>query len=351
MDKNGMFLAAMLESASKAYAAGVATRVLEELPDLAEERGFAELSEEAELHIRLLGEASAAGRPELFAAEFAWLKVLYAARGQDWKRLDTELAAIKDEIVERLPPTSTDQVPHLVETARCRLAEAPTETPGFLEDGDGPHVDLARRYLLAILEGRGGDALALVLNAAETGTPIDALHDHVIVPVQSELGRMWQMGEVHVGDEHLGTATAEEALTLLRARIPRPAAGARKVLAAGTPGAAHDLGLRLAADRLRMAGWEAIVLGADMPSEDCARAVQDHGADLVAVSIPMLLNLRSGHELVTEIKGVARVPVLVGGRPFAEVDDLWEVVGADGSARGAADVVASAERLVQNRSA
>ena len=41
--------------------------------------------------------------------------------------------------------------------------------------------------------------------------------------------------------------------------------------------------------------------------------------------------------------------VLVGGSPFRIVDDLWDVVGADGFARDAVSALKVAEQLVSAR--
>ena len=349
MDKNGLFVAAMLDSASKAYAAGVATRELEEVPGLDGEKRFQELAAEAELRIGQLAESIAAGRPALFASEVAWLKVLYASRGQDWKRLELGLACLEAELLERLPASASGPVSEHVGVALRGLGQAPTELPSLLADERAPHAALARRYLLAILEGRPDEAISLALDAADSGVPIPDLHDHVILPVQVEIGRMWQMGEVHVGDEHLGTRRTEDVMTLLRMRIPAPGRGARKVLAAGAPGTIHDLGLLMAADRLRLAGWETIVLGADVPPSDCVRSAVDHGADLIAVSLPILLNLRSTFELTREMRSCTRIPVLAGGRLLVAVPDLWEVIGADAGVTTAAEAAAAAGRLVPEK--
>lgn len=345
MDKNGLFIAAMLDSASKAYAAGIATRILETTSD--DGVGFVELGEEAELRVRLLAESMAAGRPALFVHEVSWLKVLYASRGKDWRSLATELDCMEAELEDRLPGTVSGMVSAYTGAARDALPGAPETIDGFLDEG--PLQDVAQAYLGAILEGRARDAAEAVIAAAEGGVGIEDIHDRVIVPVQRELGRRWHLGEIRVADEHLGTRTTEEVLTLLRVRIPAPQSGARRVLAAGTPGSYHDVGLRLAADRLRLAGWDAILLGADTPVDEFPRSVTQYGVDLVAVSLPMTLNIREAHAVIVALRAESSVPVVVGGGPLAIVEDLWQVLGADAGASAASDVVAAADRALASR--
>ena len=345
MDKHGLFIAAMLDSASKAYAAGVASRVLDARPD-DETIAFSELSEEAELRLRLLAEAAAAGRPALFAYEMRWMRHLYDSRGKDWRLLDLELQSIESELAERLPPTGPEGfVSSFIAAARDELGvERPLPAP--MDFSAATHGKLAESYLEAILEGRTDDAIAEVTQAADGGVPIEELHDCVIVPVQREIGRRWHLGDLHISEEHLGTRTTAELIGLLRTRIPRPEPGARKVLAAGPSGSHHDIGLQMAADRLRLAGWAPIVLGADTPPDDFARAATRHDASLVAVSMPMTLNFRQTYAAINTVKSMCDTPIVVGGAPLGVVEDLWEILGADAGAPHASDVVAAADRAI-----
>jgi len=334
----------MLDSASKAYAAGIAARVLDALPD--SKLGFLELSEEAELRVRLMAESLSAGRPELLAHEFSWLKVLYARRGQDWRRLMSELDCMEAELVDRLPESVSPLVATHTSAARARLGEA--ESGGGFLEGEGPHRELARTYFDAIIAGRPQAGSDAVISAAEEGVAIDELHDYVIVLAQQEIGRLWHEGELVVADEHLATRTTEQLLTLLRTYLPRPKESARRVLAAGAPGSYHDIGLQMAADRLRQAGWTPVVLGADTPIDEFPRAAMHYDVDLVAMSLPMTLNIRQSHAAIGALRADTSIPVIVGGAPLAVVPDLWAVMGADGGTASASEVVAVAERVVSS---
>ena len=70
----------------------------------------------------------------------------------------------------------------------------------------------------------------------------------------------------------------------------------------------------------------------------------------MALSAGLGLNIRATAELVASIHAShADVPVIVGGPPFSELPDLWQTVGADGSASDAAGAVREGERLVATR--
>ena len=88
MDDRGQFTATLLDSGSRAYAAGAVARLQEDPASqgLLDAFGFASLVADTEVRLRSLAEALAAGRPELFQHDVKWLEATYEAR-----RVPTEL--------------------------------------------------------------------------------------------------------------------------------------------------------------------------------------------------------------------------------------------------------------------
>lgn len=348
MNEQGAFVAALLDSSRRAYAAGAVLRLQEEAPEVFEAAGvgFNELVADAQLRLEHLAEALACGRTEIFALDVAWLASTYAARHLPLTLLEQTLSALKEELEESLPADAADICrPYLVAGIR-RAAEAPP-APDSLLDAEEPLVDVARRFVLAVLEGDRAQAESIVLEALDGGASIPDLHLHVILKAQMEVGRMWQTGEVHVGGEHFGSRIVEDVLAQMRARMPRAASTGRTVLIASVAGNLHDIGPRIVADHFEMSGWRAIFLGANMPATDLVQAVADFEPDVVALSAGLGINVRAVAQAVEAVRSAfPAVPVLVGGRPFALVDDLWKDVGADGCAPEAAAAVERARALL-----
>ena len=68
---------------------------------------------------------------------------------------------------------------------------------------------------------------------------------------------------------------------------------------------------------------------------------------LVALSAALGLQVRTVAALIAVLREqLPKIPILVGGGPFARVPDLWRSVGADASASDAGSAVSEAERLV-----
>ena len=350
MNQQGQLLASMITSSAKGYAAGVVDRQLQVQPDVFErygERGYADLAGDTEIRLLELSEALAAGTPELLTQQVSWLVVALTARGVDIECLRVNLRCIAEELQANLPAGTADLAVDYLQQASAALDTAPTELPSRLAV-DAPHIDLARRYLLAVLETRRDDAIGMVMEAFAAGTSVADIHRHVISATQAEIGRMWQMAEIHVGEEHYATAVASQAMAQLRPAMPRGASNGRRVLCTALGGDLHDLGLQMVSDAFERAGWQSILLGASTPSVDLLHSLRDFEADLLAVSTMVGSEMRATASLIETVRqhGHARIPILVGGMPFSAIPDLWRAVGADGSAHDAEHAVEVATRLV-----
>lgn len=349
MNEQGQFTAKLLDSAVRAYAAGAAGRMRDSSGaprGLLELWSFDAVAADMQVRIRHLAEALAVGRPEVFALDVQWLIEGYAARGVSVELVRTSLACLRDELRESLPAGDVRRTDECFDRAMGVLSGPPREFAGHLEDGQ-PHVELAREYLLALLEGRGRDAHGLVLEAAASGVSAIELQAHVVAPVQAEMGLMWQRGEVGVADEHLGSRIVEDTLALLQAQQPAEPSTGRTVITASVAGNLHDIGARVIAHRFEQAGWRSIFLGADMPSADLAQAVGAHSGQLVALSVGLGLDLRATAEAIHALRSAGRpLAVIVGGRLFVELPELWRDVGADGTAPDAEGALREGERLV-----
>lgn len=348
MNEQGAFVAALLDSSRRAFAAGAVLHLQEQEPEVfaAAEVRFDELVDDAQLRLQHLAEALACGRVEIFALDVAWLAATHAARALPLALLQASLRALKAELQENLPADAAARCrPYL--DAGLQAAAALPQAPASLLAQEEPLVDVARRFVLAVLEGDRASAEAVVVTALDAGASVAELHEHVIAKAQLEIGRMWQAGEVHVASEHFGSRIVEDVLAQLRARMRKQAATGRTVLVTSVSGNLHDIGPRIVADHFEMNGWRSIFLGANMPVGDLVQAVADFEPDLVALSAGLGVNVRAVADAVAALHAARpELPVLVGGRPFALVDGLWKDVGADGCAVDGATAVRRALELV-----
>lgn len=351
MNQKGQHLAQLLDSGLGALAAGTVMREREHLNGAVADfsaGAFDNLLGDTENRILNLASAVATGFPDLFVDQVQWSRCCLDHRHLSDEHLALNLMCLKEELEEALP---SDAVGPASEALDLALACFTSPAPKLLSilDCDREHMPRIRQLLLAILEARRSDAHRIVLEAADSGLSISTIQTQIICPLQGELGIMWQRGELGIHEEHLASGVVKECLTLLRGQMqPKPARG-KTVLICSAKGNLHDIGNQILADHFEMDGWQALQLGANMPSNDLAKATIDFDADLVALSVTMALHLRDSAnmiEKVREFRADEAPPILVGGPPFSRLPELWRAIGADGYAPDAPSAVGRAEELV-----
>lgn len=296
-----------------------------------------------------LAAALNAGAPEIFANQLAWARAAFVARKVPLDDLRVSTQVLWQVVHDATPPEDRDTVRTYFEGALAALNAAPDRVPTTLSTKT-PHGRLAAAYLLAILEGDRLSASRLVVDAVKAGTL--SAHDAyigVFVPVQHELGRMWHMNEVSIAEEHFATATTQMVMAQVMEYTPRMPRDGRVMLAASVQGNSHDLGVRFIADFFELAGWRAVYLGPNVPIEDLLLAVSDFGTHLVALSVCLPTQLRAAEDQIAAIRQAdlpARPKVIVGGRAFEGLPNLWKQFGADGYASDAGHALRIADELV-----
>ncbi len=294
-----------------------------------------------------LAQAAAAGNADLFADYAGWLKVVLARRGGEsgeiHSRMELLRSAVPDQVVE---PQRADAL-RILDVTLASLPAMPEQIPTLI-DLAKPHAALAQDYLNALLRGDRRGASGIVLGAVESGVSIEDLYLHVFQGTQYEIGRLWQMNEISVAQEHFCTAATQLIISQLYPQIFSAKRTGRTVVATCVSGDLHELGIRMIADFFEMAGWDSFYLGASTPADSIIDMLIEKNARVLGVSATISHHVGRVASLIARVKATpecAGVSILVGGYPFNVAPDLWRVVGADGHARDASTVVALADRL------
>jgi methanogenic corrinoid protein MtbC1 len=184
--------------------------------------------------------------------------------------------------------------------------------------GEGSRSDarLSRLYLEALRAADASGAYRVATGALRQGMATPELYQRVIAPAMHQIGELWERGAITVADEHMATALTNRILAALRpppgeVAGPRPA----RALLAAVEGEQHALGLRMAADLLEDAGYDAIYLGPDVPTAALLQAVESLSPDLVAITATMETLAPRLEAVAAELRGThPDLGVLVGGQ-------------------------------------
>jgi MerR family transcriptional regulator, light-induced transcriptional regulator len=178
---------------------------------------------------------------------------------------------------------------------------------------------LGRAYALALISGDEVAAEHAIRDAMDAGLSTVEIDDEIIAPALWLIGEKWEKGEISVADEHLATEISLRVLALQREaqRLKRGRHDHRVMLAAVT-GEQHIVALRMVANLLRAAGYDVVMLGADVPPEALAASARRHEPHAICLSSTMP---GGGDQLLIAIHEVQRewpgTGFVVGGRGLA----------------------------------
>ncbi|MEJ2267336.1 MAG: cobalamin-dependent protein [Anaerolineales bacterium] len=165
-------------------------------------------------------------------------------------------------------------------------------------------VELTELYN-SILNGDGKAAPDQVNVAIEAGIAPSRILNECMITAMSEVGRMYEIGEL------------------------------------------HDIGKNLVCMMLEGAGFEITDLGADVSPEKFVEAVRTTNCDIVALSALLTTTMTNMKVTIEALKAAGlndRVKVIVGGAPITE--DYASQIGADGYAPDASRAVTLAKSLI-----
>jgi methylmalonyl-CoA mutase cobalamin-binding domain/chain len=168
-----------------------------------------------------------------------------------------------------------------------------------------------------------------------------------MVPAMGEVGKRFEADEYFVPELLLSARAMKGSLELLRPLLAgRDAASAGRVAIGTVQGDLHDIGKNLVAAMLEGGGFEVIDLGTDVPPQKFVDAIQQKGAQIVALSALLTVTMASMTKTIEALTAAGvrdRVKVIVGGAPVTQ--QYADAIGADGYSENASSAVALARRL------
>jgi methanogenic corrinoid protein MtbC1 len=197
-----------------------------------------------------------------------------------------------------------------------------------------------------LLAGDAEAADRVVRAAMDLGLTAAEIDTELITPALFSVGEKWATGEISVADEHLASEIALRVLALQRAVLKaRRERRNRRVLLLAPEGERHVIGLNMACDLLYAAGYDTLMLGADVPLADVVPAAIRHSADVVAFSATMAETNERLDAAIDHLRTSGhRAGIVLGGTAVSfEVAAMWNLPVC----RDVSSVVDTVDALVQ----
>jgi excisionase family DNA binding protein len=211
----------------------------------------------------------------------------------------------------------------------------PSATPG---GGDGTTAwdhRLVQRLLAADQTG----AWKVVEAAQASGKGLRELYREMVIPAMAAIGERWANGTVTVAEEHAASQVMVRIVSRLSAQIARRGVSKGTVVM-GTPASElHVLPLMIAADLIRLEGFDVLDLGCKLPAESFAAiAAKQQRLIAVCVSATSPDQVEGIRATIGALRRLTDAPIFLGG---AAVDgpEHARLLGADFGASRADDII------------
>ncbi|HEV7240023.1 MAG TPA: cobalamin-dependent protein [Thermoanaerobaculia bacterium] len=298
--------------------------------------------EDARFHLERLAAAIELSTPPLFIEYIAWTKVVLTTRGIAAADLAQNLRILEEVLLQRVTGAAGAAASAIIRAALNAFPSMPADVPSHID----PATELGRTaesYLEHLLRGRASAAAALVRETLAQGESIVEVYRGVLEPAQREVGRLWQLNQVTVAQEHYCTATTIRLVSELSASSRSDTPNRQTLVAMCAAGEQHDLGLRLLTNVLESEGRRTLYLGANVPAEAAVAMCVDQRADLLLISATVPVHIPAVAETIRLFRAaptLASSRVIVGGAAFQTHPRLWQHVGADAFARSSKECLA-----------
>jgi len=190
-------------------------------------------------------------------------------------------------------------------------------------EGDAP--EKWKRYrdgMIAAVIRFDESALEAIYGEAMSQFEVDTVSRRLLEPLMVEIGKRWASGLGTVAEEHFfGCYLRNKLGARFHHRIRNPH-GAKLIMAC-PPGERHEVGLLLFSLEANAAGFDPLVLGADIPADEIPPTLAKTGAVAVVLSLISLAREEFFERELPKLVRESKVPVFVGGRLSVDrLDDL-----------------------------
>jgi methanogenic corrinoid protein MtbC1 len=206
---------------------------------------------------------------------------------------------------------------------------------------DAKVAELAGAYADALITGDEIAAEIAIREAMDSNLDTAEIDEKVIAPALWLIGELWEHGQISIAEEHIATEITIRVLALQREaqRLARSRAGHRVMLAAA-PGELHVVALRMVENLVRAAGYDVVMLGADVPASTLAAAACHHRVDVLCLSSTMPGRRDDVLSVIDEVRQVwPEAAFVLGGRGLTVEDQMRPQVHVCDGVTGATETV------------
>jgi methanol corrinoid protein len=177
---------------------------------------------------------------------------------------------------------------------------------------------LLQRVADCLVVGDEEETQKVVAEVLNDRAPLEIINKGLI-PGMKEVSRLWELGEYFLPQVILSSDAMIVGIALCEAKLGRTLEKKAKVVTHTAEGDIHDIGQVIVNSLLRVAGFDVINLGADVPIDDVVEACRIHKPIMVTGTALMTTTMTAFPKIAARLKQAGlEIPLVCGGGAVSE---------------------------------
>ena len=265
---------------------------------------------------------------EMLSNTLVWVFGSYVKRGFNREYFPITLMKWIAVIKEHLSDVDACEIIKVYEWMIASQASIEELFDDEIYTGVYPYGDVMKRRVAEfadlLIRGDMGETLGYVSSLVKSKEDIGDFYTKVLTHAMYTVGKKWENGEISVAQEHLATSIVVRIMSMIYMNylVNRHSKG--HMIVTASENEYHELGARVVADIFELDGWEVKFLGANTPSDELLKMIQESPPDILCISVTMTFNIQNTINLIEKIRAVVSedvMRIIVGGYALHYLDD------------------------------
>jgi MerR family transcriptional regulator, light-induced transcriptional regulator len=188
------------------------------------------------------------------------------------------------------------------------------------------------RYMNSLLNGDRVGCRAILGEALQTGTPVNAVYTELFWPIMAEIEMLHRDHRINDITVNIATRINRTLVDQLQSKLPRRDSRYKKMVISCANGEPEELGAQMCADLFESDGWEVKFLGGGIPEDEIVEFVGIEQPDVYFIYGTKPSGAPGVRKMIDRIRDIGACPdmrIMLSGGVFNRAEGLWEEIGAD----------------------
>ena len=152
-------------------------------------------------------------------------------------------------------------------------------------------------------------------------------YDVILRPAMYQIGELWNLKKLDVGDEHIASNTAIRLIENVGTK-PKIKSNGKTILICTPDGEYHAIPCFMMETYLSLNGYNIINLAPSAPSNSIMSHISEKNPDLILISVTLKDHIKSCERLIRNLKKF-KVPIVIGGQALQDGNPFGDVMVID----------------------